>query len=246
MNDQIIILRSKVLGRAVPVRVLVPHGSNMKCLFLLHGYGGDENQWAINSIIAQLAAQHHLVAVMPSCGDGYYEDTQENIPAFLGEELVSYVQENLPVSEARNDRLLAGVSMGGFGSLLIGAKYPTTFGKIASFSGAFIIPDVVIGNQGVLGPAEPDYFRKVFGDFETLEGSSRDPIAEALRANQQHLLPPVYFVCGTEDVLYSGNWKAFQSLSGQGAPTIWHSQPGRHEWSFWNSVLPQVINWLST
>ena len=244
MEDRTIQLRSDVLKRDIPVRLLIPSGKNLKCLILLHGYNGTQNQWADKSSIIQLAEKYGLVLVMPCCGNGYYEDTQENIPHFIGVELISYARSTLPVSKAQEDWFIAGVSMGGFGALLIGTKYREAFSKIVSFSGAFIIPDVVIGNQAVLGNADPEYFRSVFGDFETLEGSDRDPVAEAIRVSQTDGLPLIYLLCGIDDVLYQGNMKTVKVLRKYNIPVIWNSSKGTHCWTFWNDSLPDVIKWL--
>lgn len=245
MEDRTIQLPSVVLKKDIPVRLLIPSGKHLKCLVLLHGYNGTQDQWVDKTTIKQLAEEYGLVVVMPSCGNGYYEDTRENMPYFIGVELVSYVRATLPVSKAQEDWFIAGVSMGGFGALLIGARYHNVFGKITSFSGAFIIPDVVIGNQGVLGNADPEYFRNVFGDFETLEGSDRDPVAEAIRVSQSDELPKICLLCGSEDDLYQGNVKAAKDLLKHGISVLWYGGRGNHRWPFWNDMLPHVIRWLA-
>lgn len=244
MKDLQICLFSVTLGRAIPIRCLVPEGNNLKCLFLLHGFGGNQDQWCDESIITLLVEQYGLAVVMPHCGNGYYEDTQEDMPYFVGSELVSYIRKVLPVSNKKVDTYIAGISMGGFGALLIGAKFPNVFGKIVSLSGAFIIPDVVIGNTGVLGNADPDYFRSVFGDFDTLEGSTKDPVAEAISASAKGNLLAIFLLCGSDDVLYQGNLKVVKDLRNHNIPVVWYSYKGTHCWSFWNDSLPVIFKWL--
>jgi len=244
MENYLINFPSSVLGRVVPLRLLVPEGKNLKCLILLHGYNGTQDQWVDKSPIEYLAEYYNLVVAMPGCGNGYYEDTLEDIPRFLGEELISYLQTSLPISHCRENQYIGGVSMGGFGALLIGSKYHTIFGKIFSLSGAFIIHDVVIGNQGVLGNADPQYFKDIFGDFEVLEGSSKDPIAEAIRVSSSGNLPALCLLCGTFDDLYQGNVKAVNALRKHNIPVLWHGGRGNHRWPFWSDMLPHVIRWL--
>lgn len=244
MKNYIIEFFSYNLGRSVNIRCLVPTGANLKCLFLLHGYDGDHNQWCEASDISLLAERYELVVVMPSCGNGYYEDTQEDIPKFIGEELVPYIRKVLPVSQHREETFIGGVSMGGFGALLLGAKYSCLFGKIVSLSGAFIISDVAIGNQGVLGNSNPQYFKDIFGNLETLEGSERDPIAEMLRTSKTTFLPSVFLLCGTEDILFQANMKVVKVLRKHRIPIVWYFRRGSHQWHFWNNVLPYVLKWL--
>ncbi len=129
-------IESSVLGRSISVRFIVPEGENLPCLFLLHGYGGDHNQWYEKSRIeqpaeehklgdeesriVQLAEEHKLVVVAPGCGDGFYEDTREDMPRFLGEELVAYVRRMLPVSDAREHTYIADYLL----RVQFYAKYP--------------------------------------------------------------------------------------------------------------------------
>lgn len=244
MKNYLLSFHSEILSREVPVRLLVPAGKNMKCLILLHGYNGTQDQWLDKSPIKDLAEMFNLVVAMPGCGNGYYEDIHEDMPRFVGEELVSFLQSSLPISSCRENLYIGGVSMGGFGALLIGSKYHKTFGKIVSFSGAFIIPDVVIGNQGVLGNADPQYFRDIFGDFETLEGSNRDPIAEAIRVSTMGVLPSLCLLCGAEDALYQCNVNAVKTLRNHKVSVLWYGGKGNHRWPFWSNVLPYVIRWL--
>ena len=244
MKDICVLLDSAILNRSIPIRMLIPEGENLKCLVLLHGYGGDHNQWCEKSILSQLAQEHHMAVIMPSCGDGYYEDTLEDLPAFLGQELVSYVRKAWPISPQREDLYIGGVSMGGFGALLIGAKFPEVFGKIAAFSGAFIITDVAIGNQGVLGNANPNYFKRIFGDLAELEGSDRDPVAVATWVGTA--MPPVYLTCGKQDVLHRCNLRVVEALRTHGVSVTWQEGEGSHTWPFWNKVLPDVMAWLAT
>ena len=83
MKDHQFEYYSATLKRNIYIRYLIPEGSNLKCLVLLHGYNGDHHQWYNKSIISQLAEQYSLVVVTPHCGNGYYVDTQEDIPNFV-------------------------------------------------------------------------------------------------------------------------------------------------------------------
>lgn len=244
MTNYSIIIESSVLRRKIHVRFLVPEGDNLQCLFLLHGFDGNQDEWDKKSRIRSVAEEFKIAVVMPGCGNGYYEDTQENMSKFIAEELVAYAVRELPISGLKKDTFIGGVSMGGFGALLIAAKYKHVFGKVASFSGAFIIHDVAIGNPGVLGNADVNYLRAVFGDFSTLEGSSRDPVAEAIRTDKLGEIPEILILCGNRDVLYEANRKVVQELNANGVPVLWYGGLGSHHWSFWNGVLPYVVRWL--
>jgi len=239
-----IIIDSSVLRRKIHVRFLVPEGDNLQCLFLLHGFAGNQDEWDRMSRIRSVAEEFKIAVVMPGCGNGYYEDTQENMSKFIAEELVAYAVRELPISGLKKDTFIGGVSMGGFGALLVAAKYSHVFGKVASFSGAFIIHDVAIGNPGILGNADVNFFRSVFGDFSTLEGSSRDPVAEMIRSSKTNNAPAILLLCGRDDVLYRANQRVVKELQSNGIAVAWYGAGGRHQWAFWNNMLPYVIRWL--
>lgn len=244
MYDKIVTFFSIVLNRDIKIRIIHPEVSNCKWILLLHGYGGDQNQWVNNTPIETLAMEYGFAVIMPGCGNCYYENTVEPMKTFLGEELIPYIQQNFSVSKQRDNTYIAGVSMGGFGALLVGSHYSQYFSKIVCFSGAFIIPDVLIGNPGVLGSADPNYFKNVFGDFETLEGSDRDPLYEATLAVQESRMCPVYLTCGNSDALKEGNFKVKQYLDRLNTPCEYHISTGKHDWTFWNKQLPGAIKWL--
>lgn len=245
MEDLRFCIYSEGLAREVPVRVLRPEKPSGRWLLLLHGYGGDENEWVDHSEIASLARKYRLTVVMPGCGDGYYEDTREPIGRFLGEELSEYLHTHFSLSDRCEDAAIAGVSMGGFGALLLGSRYSRVFGRIACLSGAFIIHDVAIGNPGVLRNADVRYFRRVFGDFETLEGSDRDPVEEARRAVREQRMSPVYLLCGTGDMTLSCTQRVRRELERMGAAVTAVTESGGHSWDFWNRHLDALLQWLT-
>lgn len=235
---------SQCLKRDIPVNIVIPDTPSGKWLLLLHGYGGNQNEWLEKSAITEYVQKYDLTLVMPGSGDGYYEDTKEPMGCFLGEELPAFLQNNFPLSSKRNNAYIGGCSMGGFGSILLGARYCEVYGKIVSFGGAFIIHDVAIGNPGVLGNADVNYFRKVFGDFSTLEGSTRDPLFHIQKAANKGKMGSVWLQRGTDDVLYRNNEKMYEELRQMAVPVELISTAGGHRWSTWNQHIKAMMEWL--
>jgi enterochelin esterase-like enzyme len=56
---------------------------------------------------------------------------------FFAEELIPYIEENYPARSRREERVIAGDSLGGTVSLHLALDYPEQFGNVMSFSGAF-------------------------------------------------------------------------------------------------------------
>ena len=244
ISQSLIQIPSRLLGRSVPCRLVQPDTARNRWCLLLHGYGGNQDSWLRDTDAAALAEQNRLNLVIPSCGDGYYENTREPLLDFLGQELPEYLAREYDFSRNREDISVAGVSMGGFGALLLAGSYPEVYGSCASFGGAFILPDVVDWNQRVLGNASYLYFCEVFGDFDTLLGSHRDPEAMARKALAENRLGPVWLVCGEEDPLITANRELADTLRAAGGAVRFTSLPGSHSWACWKPALKEVFRWL--
>lgn len=120
-------------------------------LYLLHGIGGDENEWMSGTpqyIIGNLVKRglaKEMILVLPNCrarenDKATTEFTLEHYAAFdnfindLRDNLMPYMKQNYSIAEGRENTAIAGLSMGGRESLNIGLNMPETFGYIAAFS----------------------------------------------------------------------------------------------------------------
>ena len=239
-------IESKILHRNMNYRVIRPSNPNGKSLYLLHGYSEDFSYFLQNTNIADWADQTGVTVIMPCAGDGYYVNYKEQMCRFIGEELVWEVQRTYHLSKEKDDTWIAGISMGGFGSLLIGSHYSKTFGKIGCVAGSFVIPSLVIWDFSVLGNklSTRDYFLGCFGDFEQLIGSENDPEEAAVRAIEREELGLVYLFCGRQDKLYQNNKNLRNNLKEKGVSITWKEADGDHEWSCFKKGFDPMLQWL--
>jgi S-formylglutathione hydrolase FrmB len=167
--------------------------------------------------------------------DYYIDQPDYSIQEFIGHELPRAIQDEY-FPEQPCEFCLAGISMGGYGSLLIGSLYPDSYRALLSISGAFITDDVLIGNPEVVGDGTDlrvtDYFRRIFAPYDQLEGSIRKNPAAAVDAATEHDgLPPIYMSCGTDDMLCSRNQKLLKHLRTKELDVTWEEIPGgQHDW----------------
>lgn len=142
------------------LNVLLPCGYNEEkeypVLYLLHGIGGDENEWKCAGpeyIISNLLAEHKIkefITVLPNVrtradDKGNPDDmfTLGHFMAFdlfreeLEENIVPCIEKNFKTGKGRENTAIAGLSMGGRESLYIGLTRPGYFGYIGAFSPAY-------------------------------------------------------------------------------------------------------------
>ncbi|HZZ58409.1 MAG TPA: alpha/beta hydrolase-fold protein [Opitutaceae bacterium] len=140
-------------------------GGTYPVLYLLHGFSDDASAWTAvgraNVILDNLIASHQarpMVVVMP-LGYGQPEIVRrgrplrhldrnpvwdENVTRFgaaLLTEVMPRVESEYHVGTDPDHRAIAGLSMGGAESLLVGLNHPETFGWIGSFSAGGLAPD---------------------------------------------------------------------------------------------------------
>lgn len=124
-------------------------------LYLLHGIGGDEAEWHDHAspqvILDNLYADNQLapmIVVLPNGrampndradGDIFDSDKIKAFETFesdLLHDLIPFIESNYPVLTGRENRALAGLSMGGGQSLNIGLNNLDRFAWIGAFSPA--------------------------------------------------------------------------------------------------------------
>ncbi|HEX2270921.1 MAG TPA: alpha/beta hydrolase family protein, partial [Pyrinomonadaceae bacterium] len=199
--------QSKLVNTSLPYNVILPADydasptTRYPVLYLLHGLTGHYSDWASRSNVADYAKEYRLIVVTPEGNDGWYTNsatiTTDKYESYILEELIPDVQQRYRTIEARYGRAIAGLSMGGYGAIKFGLKFPQTFAFAASMSGAFGVTRFTEKDVGQLWHAS----LKLFGplDSETRKANDIFDIIENMPAARVASLPYFYFDCGTED-----------------------------------------------
>lgn len=155
---------SPALGRTAKVRLLTPDGWNDRrkgqrwpVLYLLHGCCDTYDSWTRETDVETLPQLRHVLVVMPEGGPaGWYSDWWNHGNGGPPAWETFHLGELRPLLEhgygAGNRRVIAGLSMGGLGSLLYSAHHPGMFRAVASYSGVVhpLYDDFPSGLMGVL------------------------------------------------------------------------------------------------
>ena len=230
-------------------------------LYLLHGLGDDAERWlnggAANNILDNLIAQGKAVPMVVVSPLGYGTSTgptggrtPANITGYtkiLLDEVMPMVDKSYHVSRNREQRAIAGLSMGGAESLYVGLNHLETFAWIGAFSSAPILwPGVATvarppaadgaapapeagrgGGRGATPPLDPASFSKVF------------PSLDAKSNSQIRML---WIVCGTADGLIGSNRQFKDWLRSKGVQFTEQEVPDMgHVWPLWRQNLTDMV-----
>lgn len=219
--------------KGVPVR-------DRKVLYLLHGLSDDGSAWQRFSNIEMLAVDYDLVVVMPSVGRSFYTDMPngQNYFSYISEELPQYLKDVFGLNPKREDTLLAGLSMGGYGAMKCALLHPEKYRAVASFSGVLSV--AMIQNN----PNDPRYneFSQLFGDLGKLQGGPHDPATWLKQAAQRpEQIPSLYISCGRQDDLYPLSKLFFAACEGAGIQAEYYEEDASHEWYFWGREVARFL-----
>jgi S-formylglutathione hydrolase FrmB len=213
-----------------------------KTVYLLHGYWSNASFWLTDLLIGELAVLHGVAIIAPDGENNFYVDNEkkgELYSEFIGHELVNYTRKIFPLSDKREDTIIGGFSMGGYGALYNGLRYGDIFGHIIALSSAIVSPDF-FGLQNALDliAATRDYFESVFGDLKALSGSDKDLLALPGKiAAAGKPIPDIYHACGYNDIFAPLNRRFDELLGSLHIPHVYEEGPGTHETPVWDRYL---------
>jgi S-formylglutathione hydrolase FrmB len=242
---------SQSLIRSVPLTVIVPADGALgapstqrqtyKTLYLLHGYCGDETDWLHNTNLVEIAQLHNIAVVCPSGENWFYlNGAAPTVRYFdLLVEIVEFTRRVFPLSEKREDTIIGGLSMGGYGAVTNGLKRHDIFGHVIGLSSAFIMDEAnTIADEPNPMGTNRDYFQMIYGDLSKLPSHAFNPkhVAETVK---DELEPDfdLFFCCGINDFLVYPNRDFHFHLKKLGIPHTYKEGPGTHDFKFWDEWL---------
>ena len=232
----------------LPLDIILPDPGQMggvpvaqrKVLYLLHGLGDDASAWQRYSAIETYAAVYGLVVVMPSVGRSFYVDLPngQSYFTYLTDELPHYLADVFGLTPPREDTLIAGCSMGGYGAFKAAFLRPELFSVAASFSG-FLSLEFLKAYPNDPRRAE---FSTLFGDLEKLTGSEHDPAVWLKNAaSHPSKLPHLYIACGRQEDVYPLSMLFNAACHSLGIATEYYEEDARHDWFFWNTQIQRFL-----
>ncbi|HXA29969.1 MAG TPA: alpha/beta hydrolase family protein [Candidatus Angelobacter sp.] len=159
-------------------------------------------------------------------GSGYCDwvDGTTAAETYLVGELLPWIDAELPVP---SDRHVAGLSMGGYGALLLALRNPGTFDSASATSGFF--------DPQRLFQYVPDARRRMWGDDDALMAAHdiTSLVSDPARRTGLRLA----LDCGTEDPLLDASRGFHAHLDRLGVAHGYVERPGGHDWGYWRGRL---------
>ena len=136
----------------------------------------------------------------------------------------------VPGVTASSPVFVAGLSMGGFGALRIGAKYPKLFRAVSGHSSI----------------TEFEQMRSfVVDSLGTYMASAEDRSVADTMLRHRGRLPAIRFDCGTEDPLIEANRELHRTLQSAGIEHEYAEFPGGHDWPYWQEHLADSLRFFA-
>lgn len=256
-------VKSAILGKEVKYNLYLPPGydatnRSYPVLYLLHGYSDDETGWTqfgeaqhIADKAIESGEAPAMIIVMPDAGVSWYinsHDGKTRYEDFFVSELIPHIEANYRARAKKEFRAIAGLSMGGYGTLLLATKHPDLFSSAAPLSGAVWTDTEIVSMPEARWNG---YMSDLFG--KNLQGKDRlndhwykNSILKIVETTPIEKLKSVrfYIDCGDDDFLIKGNMALHSAMIDKGVPHEFRVRDGGHSWLYWRTALPEVLKFV--
>jgi endo-1,4-beta-xylanase len=164
---------SKTLGHDVSYLIYLPpdydkDAKRYPVIYWLHGMGANQRGGAqmyvphVTAAVQEGIMPPAIIVLVNGMVKSFYCDSvdgQVPMETVVTKELIPHIDQTYRTLAKREDRLIEGYSMGGFGAAHLGFKYPELFGTVVINAGALIDPSLpllmqIFGNDPQKGEAE--------------------------------------------------------------------------------------------
>ena len=206
--------------------------------YLLHGLSDDHTAWMRWSNIEAYVRGLPLIVVMPNGERGFYTDSVSNPRAAfetnLVRDILGFVDRTFQTIPTREGRVIAGLSMGGYGAVKLALKYPDLFCAAVSHSGA-------VGFGGRRFSPNDDWGREWHAVLGESPAGGPNDIFALTETIDRAKLPALRIDCGTEDFLIEENRALHTHLTALDIPHEYAEHPGEHNWEYWNDHVRDTL-----
>jgi enterochelin esterase-like enzyme len=222
-------------------------------LYLLHGSGDDQTGWVQFGEVQYIADKAikegkstAMIIVMPDAntgrrgyfntirGDFQYED-------FFFQEFIPFIEKAYRVRAEKQYRAVAGLSMGGSGTIIYALHHPEMFSSACPLSASVRRQTDNPNRRSAdtvglkLTSEQISAYRNQLDAFYLIEN-----LPDSLKSKVRW-----YIDCGDDDALSEGNSLLHIAMRNKGIPHEFRIRDGVHNWTYWREALPEVLEFIS-
>jgi enterochelin esterase-like enzyme len=257
------IIKSNIMNKNVAYTVYLPadyetSNRSYPVVYLLHGYTDDNTGWLqfgeVNRYADKAIAEGTIppmIIVMPNGDSSFYinsYDGKENYEDFFVKEFMPAVEKKYRIKAEKKYRGVAGLSMGGYGTLIYSLKHPELFAAAAPFSAAVWDDDAIV--------TMPDAnWARTLGQLFGRDLKGKDRLTKAWYDNAilkivetksaDDLKKVRYWIdCGDDDFLTKGNCLLHIALTEKRVPHEYRVRDGGHTWTYWRNGITDALKFI--
>jgi len=218
-------------------------------LYLLHGLTGNYTNWVKYSDIVRYAKEYQLIIVTPDGKNGWYTNsrTQQNAKyeEQIMNDLIPNVEKKYRTIQSKFSRAIAGLSMGAYGAIKFGLKYPDKFFFVGGMSPAIQFPKS-LEDSAIIARRSKESTLNLQDIFGTVRNESweEEDVFSLVDKSTSTSLPYFYLSIGSQDgilelVDLTHNFAA--ALRKKKIAFEMHETAGAHEWKFWDKEIEIIL-----
>ncbi|HEY6328698.1 MAG TPA: alpha/beta hydrolase family protein [Blastocatellia bacterium] len=262
-NVQYASFHSDALGTDLAYAIQLPPSYNQQTtrrypvLYFLHGMFGNEREFERRGVAAEIDKLRasgvigDFIIVSPAGKNSFYLNSKAGVryEDAIVADLIPYIEKTYRTIGTPAGRAIQGISMGGFGALVIAFKHPEMFSSVTTHCAAlFTTLPVATGDD-----QRSQFIRRllgnIFGDppdeaFYQTNNPIKLGVSNAAAIKKSGL--KIYFDCGEQDRygFQETNKVLDQQLTQAGVAHEFHIFPGGHGWEYMISVADHSYGFL--
>ena len=247
-------MESAILGEMRHFAVYLPESYDndtvreYPVLYLLHGGGGSWGDWGRVGNMVRIADQlmaagesRQMIIVMPDAGTTlmtYFNGGSWNFEDHFFNEFMPVVENRYRIRAEKGSRAIAGLSMGGQGSVMYGCHRPDLFSVVYAMSAYLYRMEIAMFRED--NPVNRDIQQRVedHNAVKYIEGLSLDEVSP---------LRSVTWVidCGDDDFTYAANVEFSLAMKEKGIPLQVRIFDGAHSGEYWQAAFRRALPYIS-
>ncbi len=247
-------MKSNILGCNKNYCIYLPAGyaegnEQYPILYLLHGLTDNHTAWRDRGNIKEIATEiidkgdaQKMIIVMPDAGtthDGYFNCDGWRYEDFFFTEFIPHIETNYRVKRDRKHRAIAGLSMGGGGTIGYALRHSDMFSSAYAMSAlAGMVENSWISR-------DTDTRRRLFMQ-SVVKHNNITFVENAGKELRDSIATVRWFIdVGDDDFLLENNFDFIKTLRKQFIPHQLRVRDGGHTWQYWQQALYIALPFIS-